>query len=656
MGRPRYPGPLTPAELRVLAEVRLGLTNAEIAVRLGLSPDTVKSHVASMLSKLDLEDRRELAVWREDEGRRRSWWWLPAPGKRTKQLAVGAFAGGVLLVLVALLLAARRAEPVPVTSQDGSSHRLHTGTILFVGTPHGDLDGGVYGLDTASGASRVLAQVPGEAAFVPSWAPGEERFSFLTAPVTGLPAGPRPLGSGSIWVAEASGADLRMVTGDVAIEPLEGGLPVNGWLANGTGVIFSLRESDGYGFELLAAGQRPGTIDAIDGPSMLGCPMGSQSPDGQFLVCVAPRGPLSDGVVSINRVDRDSSSGGYQIRDAADPRQPSVSADGKWVAWWGMGNGSARVYVAAMTGGDPVFSASGIYPRWSPVGAQLTFVTGFATVTGMLELDGVTTTVRIHDMTTGVTRILANDGRPRWPAWSPQGDAVAFVADASDGRPEVFIAALDGAGLQRVTDNDLDEAMLDWSPPPSTAGLEPSRRIASVKEVLASGEPVPYAVCLTGESWKPLTTEQQQDLLARPDLGDGRGGVPAWSRRLVRSRFHYVPQVATPSNWSGIEESVFQYLLGGATRDTPSCDYETVSTPPVVTRGVIVLGHRVIAMRRLGETLVVVVESAPGHWEEAVVPYPADVSIPYQRYYFSVVAFVDAEGRVREELRADRGW
>ncbi len=63
-----------------------------------------------------------------------------------------------------------------------------------------------------------------------------------------------------------------------------------------------------------------------------------------------------------------------------------------------------------------------------------------------------------------------------------------------------------------------------------------------------------------------------------------------------------------------------------------------------------------IAMRRLGETLVVVVESAPGHWEEAVVPYPADVSIPYQRYYFSVVAFVDAEGRVREELRADRGW
>lgn len=70
-GRPRHPEILTPAEQRVLEEVRRGGTNVEIALRLGLSPETVKTHIASMLSKLDLADRRQLAAWQGDEEHRR---------------------------------------------------------------------------------------------------------------------------------------------------------------------------------------------------------------------------------------------------------------------------------------------------------------------------------------------------------------------------------------------------------------------------------------------------------------------------------------------------------------------------------------------------------------------------------------------------------
>lgn len=44
-GRPPYPGLLTPVEARVLEKVREGLTNAQIAGALDLSPDTVKSQV-----------------------------------------------------------------------------------------------------------------------------------------------------------------------------------------------------------------------------------------------------------------------------------------------------------------------------------------------------------------------------------------------------------------------------------------------------------------------------------------------------------------------------------------------------------------------------------------------------------------------------------
>jgi outer membrane lipoprotein-sorting protein len=47
----------------VLEHVREGQTNAEIAVRLGLSPDGVKFHVSNMLSKLELPDRQALAAW-----------------------------------------------------------------------------------------------------------------------------------------------------------------------------------------------------------------------------------------------------------------------------------------------------------------------------------------------------------------------------------------------------------------------------------------------------------------------------------------------------------------------------------------------------------------------------------------------------------------
>lgn len=62
-GRAPHPDVLTPAEWRVLQHVREGRHNAEIATRLGVSVHTVKSHVSSMLAKLELHDRGELAAW-----------------------------------------------------------------------------------------------------------------------------------------------------------------------------------------------------------------------------------------------------------------------------------------------------------------------------------------------------------------------------------------------------------------------------------------------------------------------------------------------------------------------------------------------------------------------------------------------------------------
>jgi DNA-binding NarL/FixJ family response regulator len=59
---------LTPREREVLTLVGQGLSNAEIADRLVLSPATAKTHVARLFGKLDVRDRAQLVVTAYETG------------------------------------------------------------------------------------------------------------------------------------------------------------------------------------------------------------------------------------------------------------------------------------------------------------------------------------------------------------------------------------------------------------------------------------------------------------------------------------------------------------------------------------------------------------------------------------------------------------
>lgn len=61
-GQP-LPTELTEREMDVLKLVAIGLSNARIGEKLGISENTVKGHISNILSKLHLADRTQAAVY-----------------------------------------------------------------------------------------------------------------------------------------------------------------------------------------------------------------------------------------------------------------------------------------------------------------------------------------------------------------------------------------------------------------------------------------------------------------------------------------------------------------------------------------------------------------------------------------------------------------
>jgi NarL family two-component system response regulator LiaR len=67
-GPPRVEDPLTARELEVLKLVARGLSNQEIALRLYIGGRTVTTHVSNILSKLQLANRTQAALYAVQEG------------------------------------------------------------------------------------------------------------------------------------------------------------------------------------------------------------------------------------------------------------------------------------------------------------------------------------------------------------------------------------------------------------------------------------------------------------------------------------------------------------------------------------------------------------------------------------------------------------
>lgn len=58
---------LTPREEEVMLEVKKGLSNKEIADKLGITESTVKKHLSSVLQKLNFKSRKDVIIYGNNE-------------------------------------------------------------------------------------------------------------------------------------------------------------------------------------------------------------------------------------------------------------------------------------------------------------------------------------------------------------------------------------------------------------------------------------------------------------------------------------------------------------------------------------------------------------------------------------------------------------
>ncbi|MDE2933723.1 MAG: helix-turn-helix transcriptional regulator [Chloroflexota bacterium] len=274
-GRPPHPDLLTPAERRVLEELRKGGTNAEIAVRIGIGPETVKTHISNMLAKLDLDDRQQLAAWREGDAPRRRW--LLAPFLLRPLVAGGVVVGvAVVIAVILILLALVRGDeealyiegvgeiegPVAViqVAEIASSRfrlaalDLPTGKRWFLDEPgqfvtRGTLDGdpqialardGLIAWDDDTiqtvkldgQVERVLfrAEKPFSA---PILSPASDLLAF-----TLLPSGPQDIGA-VVVIDLHSGEEVLRLPGDDPRIPPHGKLELERWSTDGRALLVS---------------------------------------------------------------------------------------------------------------------------------------------------------------------------------------------------------------------------------------------------------------------------------------------------------------------------------------------------------------------------------------------------------------------------------
>ena len=149
---------------------------------------------------------------------------------------------------------------------------------------------------------------------------------------------------------------------------------------------------------------------------------------------------------------------GVQTAAASDGAQFHVSGNGTLVYLAGEAsrNGAPLEWLDAGGAVQPLRAAAVDWrtPQFSPDGRQLAF-----------EIVGSDSDIWVHDVSRDAASRLTEGGSNQWPAWTPDGQRIAFSTAVPDGPPNLFWKRIDGATTaQRLTQSPFLQDQPAWHP------------------------------------------------------------------------------------------------------------------------------------------------------------------------------------------------
>ncbi len=481
-GRPPHPGLLTPREQEVLSLLREGLTNQQIAERLGISLPGARYHVSEILSKLGVSSRQEAAELSSAGATSRPRWAygiLAAPFQKLASMGVakGVAAGALFVAGVGVLLLALGVFTMNHRANGGIAPALcgladeteacQLGKVAYV------QNGDVWVKQLPNGTPQRLTTDGHD--YYPKWSASGKWLLYRKVV--------QPEAQTESWVMRSDGTSARQIetNDDTAWSPTNDVLAYiddNGDLA--------IQAADGSNQRTLV--QHATSKDGQPVTETLSTPL--WSPDGKTIAFSRWRGP-NPAYSGLWRVDVDSGAASELVGAQTQPGATHEASDQMIPAKWS--EDSQNVYFWH----SPIFSASiqadGVPLEVVPAAGGNVRDLG---VTSLTYSDFV-------DVADDSIAVASGGGRESWtrktianagpngtlsnltvpataaisPEWSPDGSTIAYVA-ASDapnvvgGDPSfaamaqrrIWLVAADGSSAHRLTsDGTHAEELPQWS-------------------------------------------------------------------------------------------------------------------------------------------------------------------------------------------------
>ena len=286
-------------------------------------------------------------------------------------------------------------------------------------------------------------------------------------------------GFGEIWIMDSDGNNAKQLTEPGSADTDASGNRSPAWSPDGTLVAYvgtgdaveeDPRDQEIYVMQADGTEPRRLTNDRVPDSTP------AWSPDGER-IAFSTSGPLGGGgvivVMSADGQERAEVTRLPDTRNVVVDSQPTWSPDGSLLAFTRStydlaGESRTDIYTIAPTGVDErLLVEDAAEPAWSPDGERIAFTT-------VRDLFGLTC---FHECSaareiyvaaadgTELRRLTESEAADVFPAWSPDGERIAFTSDRSNPpahENEIYVMDADGGDVQRLTTNDVWDLEPAW--------------------------------------------------------------------------------------------------------------------------------------------------------------------------------------------------